>query len=90
MLTALSAVMVLAWFAAGWVRPVDGTGTTWEPFAPMPWWCWAIILLTLAGAVWSWLPPWKGRRPASACPHCGYDPTGNASGRCPECGNDST
>lgn len=26
------------------------------------------------------------RRPPGACPACGYDLTGNVSGRCPECG----
>ena len=29
--------------------------------------------------VWYWGNP-------SACPKCGYDLTGNESGRCPECG----
>ncbi|RJP32468.1 MAG: hypothetical protein C4547_13800 [Phycisphaerales bacterium] len=26
------------------------------------------------------------RRPPNECGHCGYDLTGNVSGRCPECG----
>lgn len=32
---------------------------------------------------------WLDRRRPTAghCPHCGYNLTGNVSGRCPECGN---
>ena len=26
------------------------------------------------------------RIPPGHCPHCGYDLTGNVSGKCPECG----
>ncbi len=26
------------------------------------------------------------RKPPPACPHCGYDMRGDATGRCPECG----
>jgi hypothetical protein len=29
----------------------------------------------------------KKGRVTEACPHCGYNLRGNASGRCPECGN---
>ncbi len=31
---------------------------------------------------------WRDRRriPPGHCPRCGYDLTGNVSGRCPECG----
>jgi hypothetical protein len=29
---------------------------------------------------------WQKPNPANACRECGYDLTGNTSGRCPECG----
>lgn len=34
------------------------------------------------------MPVWRllRRRPPGSCAHCGYDLTGNRSGRCPECG----
>jgi tRNA(Ile2) C34 agmatinyltransferase TiaS len=30
---------------------------------------------------------WRKPNPANACRECGYDLTGNTSGRCSECGN---
>ena len=49
-------------------------------------------LLVLAGAVWLLARPMiraRRRRPGS-CVTCGYDLTGNTSGRCPECGTAAT
>ena len=44
-----------------------------------------IPLATLAAVTW-WLG-WRRRRfPAGHCQTCGYNLTGNVSGRCPECG----
>jgi len=40
------------------------------------------VLVTVGVCCW-----WYGRRkPAGVCRGCGYDVTGNVSGRCPECG----
>jgi len=47
--------------------------------------CWLLLLIfgIPTGLLWTFrerdLPP-------NACEHCGYDLTGNVSGRCPECG----
>lgn len=42
-----------------------------------------VLLIAMSAAVWMG----KGRgRSATNCGHCGYDLTGNVSGRCPECG----
>ena len=46
----------------------------------------ALLIVTLAPAavlLWRHRP----RRPPGHCGQCGYDLTGNVSGRCPECGS---
>jgi len=44
---------------------------------------WALVLAALLAAGLLW---WLDRRaPAGCCAHCGYNLTGNVSGRCPEC-----
>ena len=60
-------------------RTLYGDGVViWTPM-----WLWC--LLFLAPTVWLWYR--QARRPSpTACKHCGYDLTGNVSGRCPECG----
>ncbi|GMU84537.1 MAG: hypothetical protein AMXMBFR47_44060 [Planctomycetota bacterium] len=52
-------------------------------FVTVPLWMFFVAFAVMAGALW-----WSHlRRPgAGACKHCGYDLTGNVSGRCPECG----
>lgn len=49
------------------------------------WPVWPLMVATVVPAVILWVT--NGRRyPPHACQHCGYDLTGNVSGRCPECG----
>ena len=47
---------------------------------------WLPLLISTSAAVLLWR---SGRRvPEGHCPKCGYDLTGNLSGRCPECGTE--
>jgi len=50
-----------------------------------PFWLLTLILAVLPAI---WLLKWNKRRKLgpNACPACGYDLTGNESGKCPECG----
>ena len=50
-------------------------------FVPM----WLPLLLVGVPTALLW---WRDRRrfPPGYCQHCGYNLTGNVSGRCPECG----
>ena len=44
-----------------------------------------VIAASFVAAALLWL--WPARRPPpGSCPECGYNLTGNLSGRCPECG----
>ena len=46
--------------------------------------CWTVFLVAAAPTALLW---WRDRRyPAGHCQTCGYNLTGNVSGRCPECG----
>jgi hypothetical protein len=46
---------------------------------------WLVTLIVGTPTAWLW---WHDRRRVGPgqCRHCGYDLTGNVSGRCPECG----
>lgn len=45
---------------------------------------WPFVVLPAALAAWLW---WRDRQPpVGHCQKCGYNLTGNTSGRCPECG----
>ncbi len=46
---------------------------------------WMLAVLVAIPTAWLW---WRDRRgiPPGHCQRCGYDLTGNVSGRCPECG----
>ncbi len=45
------------------------------------------LLLPALVGTWATIWLWRGDRwRAGACQNCGYDQTGNTSGRCPECG----
>jgi hypothetical protein len=46
---------------------------------------WPVLVICAAVTFLLW---WRDRRfPVGHCHHCGYDLTGNLSGRCPECGH---
>ena len=85
LLTICALLMALFWFAASWVHPTDGHQTMWDPSSPMPFWFWALLAACGAGALFLWFR--RDRTPGPGCCHvCGYNLTGNVSGRCPECG----
>ncbi len=67
------------WPWIGW-RTI-GRATLIGAVAPI----WALLLLVAAPTAGLW---WLGRRriPPGHCQKCGYNLTGNVSGRCPECG----
>jgi hypothetical protein len=52
------------------------------------WWTivplWIPLCVALASTSWLWLR--KRHHKEGCCRNCGYDLTGNLSGRCPECG----
>lgn len=50
----------------------------------VPLWIPFLLLAVPTARLW-WLD--RRRMPPGHCPRCGYDLTGNVSGRCPECGN---
>ncbi len=60
----------------------------WKPWARNWGFClplWIPLTLLAALTAWGWLPirPY----PPGRCMRCGYDLTGNTTGRCPECGS---
>ncbi len=70
--------------AHGWLLVWGRTGTAGNPsFVSLPLWMPLALLLVSTASVW-WLD--RRRIPPGHCQHCGYDLTGNVSGRCPECG----
>jgi predicted amidophosphoribosyltransferase len=45
---------------------------------------WPLVVAVLAWTAWRWR---RDRRPPpGCCQRCGYNLTGNVTGRCPECG----
>lgn len=50
-------------------------------------WLWAIVSVVPTALFWTLSLPTP---PAGACASCGYNLTGNISGRCPECGTPVT
>jgi hypothetical protein len=73
-------VMVGAW-EHPWHPSIYGAWNPWGVYLPL----WVPFIMAVAPTGWLW---WRDRRriPAGHCRKCGYDLTGNVSGRCPECG----
>ena len=62
--------------------PSGQTRGTWGQCFVAPLWCLALVALIPTVFLW-----WRDRRiPPGFCERCGYNLTGNVSGRCPECG----
>jgi len=61
----------------------SGTRNAWN--FTMPLWL-IVIAFCVLGAMM--MAAATRRRPPGCCVQCGYDLTGNESGRCPECGRD--
>ena len=66
------------WSAFGIRHTNDGFGRRSAPL-------WYALAPVAISTVWLWRL--DRRRPAPGACRCGYDLTGNTSGRCPECGN---
>lgn len=98
LVAAFCVIHVAALFVAFWVfqhvypffvdyRPGDPVSKTVEAALPILFWA-----TPLWGIVWAWAyTRWANRlfsrQPGRHCAACGYDLTGNVSGRCPECGD---
>lgn len=57
-------------------------GHWWEFNLPL----WAVLLVVSGPLLRTVYQRWRHRMPPGTCTKCGYDLTGNVSGRCPECG----
>jgi hypothetical protein len=64
------------------INPASG------PFfhASAPLWSFALVFMIVGGIGPLVVYRQRRRRRTGLCPQCGYDLTGNVSGRCPECG----
>ena len=72
--TLLSVVIAVAFVVSGW----------WRVCAFLP--CWIpFLLVALPTGILFWRDHRRRITPGH-CKKCGYDLTGNVSGRCPECG----
>ena len=74
------AFVVSAWFA-GW-NEWEGSNRPRGSHITMLLYALFLVVAASTLAVWRLVP----RYPRGHCKHCGYNLTGNVSGRCPECG----
>ena len=80
----------LKWISAEtWVEPIDFESARWERAIEVRSRAWLLFLACGAYPTVAFirgpLRRWRRRRKGQ-CAICGYDLTGNTSGRCPECG----
>ncbi len=79
-------------YLGGIVRWVGGGYPTyWSLTLTLPWWVPAALCAAFPAFFYTLCAQaaWKRRRRSrhGLCLHCGYNLTGNTSGRCPECGS---
>ncbi len=68
------------WRTPAWLTFGSGSRSGW---IIVPLWIPILLFASATGLAWRFY----GRRfPPGHCPRCGYDLTGNVTGRCPECG----
>ena len=76
-----AATSIAMWKGYG-VRPRGFIQPPWVNFTiPL----WIPLVVSVMGAVWAYRH-WKRMSRVGYCAACGYNLTGNVSGRCPECG----
>lgn len=85
------------WADPDWTTfQIGGYGVAWTRwhvvFVVVPWWGFvavAVLLVYWRRRVWR-CAAWRRERriQMGLCPNCGYNLTGNTSGRCPECGGE--
>ena len=84
--TAMFGVLLFLTWASGWVSVHGGREPiTWSFQATITWVCCTpLAFVGIATAAFWYLD--RPLPPPGHCQKCGYDLTGNVSGRCPECG----
>jgi drug/metabolite transporter (DMT)-like permease len=64
-------------------------GMAYNAWQRTPWQAGAVLAIVFVALAWAarrlWWGPFRAH-PSNHCRACGYDLTGNVSGRCPECG----
>lgn len=70
-----------------WLSPLK-VKSHWDVWLAAPFWFLTLLtgfLPAVAATRW-WIRKRRNRRNPNECKECGYDLTGNVTGRCPECG----
>ena len=66
----------------GYINYGPDTALAWPWYVALPLWLPTAVLVIAAALAWLW----PQRRKPGTCATCGYNLTGNITGRCPECG----